>query len=69
MPNLSKMKSSDVAVEEFSFAIQGSWNKAIGSLIETAQLIKRAEEQLGNGQLRDLKKDLEVDCPHRVVRV
>lgn len=61
MTDLSKMKNSTMSVDEFSFAIQGSWNKAIGSVIETAQMVKRAEEELDRRQLAQLKRRLEQD--------
>lgn len=61
MSDLSKMKNSPMSVDEFSFAIQGSWNKAIESVIETAQMVKRAEDQLDRRDLAQLKRRLEQD--------
>jgi hypothetical protein len=59
MSDLSKMKNLDLSVNDFAVAIQTSWNKAIESVIQTAQMVKRAEEQLERRQLNELKRFLE----------
>lgn len=55
------MQSDTWSLDEFTDAIRGSWNKAIQSVIDTAQMVKRAEDQLGRKQLNELKRRLEQD--------
>lgn len=59
MNDLSEMKNNALSLDEFAVAIRGSWNKAIESVIETAQMVKRAEERLDRKQLNELKRRLE----------
>lgn len=59
MTDLSKMKSNALSLDEFALAIRGSWNKAIESIIETAKMVKRAEDELERKDLNALKKHLE----------
>lgn len=59
MNDLSEMKLNALSLEEFTVAIRASWNKAIESVIETAQMVKRAEDQLDWKQLGELKRRLE----------
>lgn len=59
MNDLSEMKTNALSLDEFAVAIRGSWNKAIESIIETAQMVKRAEDQLDRTQLNELKRRLE----------
>lgn len=59
LSNLSEMKTSALSLQDFAVAIRASWNKAIESVIETAQMIKRAEDQLDRRQLGELKRRLE----------
>ena len=61
MPNLSEMKNNTLSLDEFTVAICASWNKAIESVIETAQMVNRAEEELDRKQLKQLKQRLEQD--------
>ena len=67
MNDLSEMKLNALSLEEFTVAIRASWNKAIESVIETAQMVKRAEDQLDRKQLGELKRRLEqeriMSCP------
>lgn len=59
MTDLSEIKNNALSLDEFAIAIRGSWNKAIESVIETAQMVKRAEDQLDRKQLSELKRYLE----------
>lgn len=58
MNDLSEMKTNALSLDEFTVAIRASWNKAIESVIETAQMVKRAEDQLDHKQLSELKRRL-----------
>ena len=58
MTDLSEMKNNALSLDEFTVAIRASWNKAIESVIETAQIVKRAEDQLDHKQLSELKRRL-----------
>lgn len=58
MNDLSEMKPNALSLDEFTVAIRASWNKAIESVIETAQMVKRAEDQLDHKQLSELKRRL-----------
>lgn len=61
MTDLSEMKNNAFSLDEFTVAIRASWNKAIESVIETAQMVKRAEDELDRKQLTELKRRLEQD--------
>ena len=59
MNDILKIKNNELSINSFAVAIRGSWNKAIESVIDTAQMVKRAEDQLDRKQLNELKRHLE----------
>ena len=59
MSKVSFMKSNAASAHEFLGEIKASWNKAVESVLETAQTLKRAKEQLPRKEFLKLKDELE----------
>jgi hypothetical protein len=59
MSEVSPVKQNAVFEDEFLVSIKASWNKAVSSILETAQTLKEAEEQLPRRDFLGLKKQLQ----------